>query len=112
VACFITPAVTSVIISKAAKKIPKKYHIEWLNTMLWGGVTMLAVEHIAHKEIVPYPPFLSAMQNPSDIPVMLKEMATVGGAMTLAIVMTWIVLLVTSNLISIYTKKQTKTIPI
>lgn len=58
---------------------------------------MLAVEHIAHKEVVPFPPFLTAMENPADIPVMLQEIATIGTAMTIAIFVTWIVMVVIAN---------------
>jgi len=47
---------------------------------------MLAVEHIAHGEIILYPPFLTAMQTPSEIPVMLQEITTIGGTMTIVIV--------------------------
>jgi len=50
---------------------------------------MLAVEHMAHEEVVLYPPFLTAMANPADIPVMLQEVATIGGTMTIAIVSVW-----------------------
>ena len=39
------------------KKIPETLHIGWLNIMIWGGAIMLAVEHIAHGEIILYPPF-------------------------------------------------------
>jgi hypothetical protein len=57
--------------------------------MFWGGVLLLAVEHVWHGEVVLRPPFLTAMANPADIPVMLYEMATIGTAMTVAIVLTW-----------------------
>ena len=60
--------------------------------MLWGGVAMLVIEHIAHREVVLYPPFLTAMQTPAEIPVMLQELVTVGGTMTIAIVCIWLVL--------------------
>jgi len=89
--------------------MPKKYHVEWLNTMLWGGVAMLIIEHIAHREIVPYFPFITAMKSPSDTVIMLKEMAIVGGTMTLSIFVAWIVLVFTANLINEYAKKQIKT---
>jgi len=89
------------------KKIPEYLKISWLNIMLWGGVAMLAVEHIAHGEVVFYPPFLTAMQNPAEIPVMLKEIATVGGTMTIAIVFIWAVLVaVTTMLKTRQTVKQ------
>jgi hypothetical protein len=104
--CFITPMVTATVTSKMAKKMPKKYHFEWLNTMLWGGVAVLIVEHIAHREVVPYFPFLTAMKSPSETLVMLKEMAIVGGSMTLAIFVAWAVLVVTANLIESCEKKQ------
>jgi hypothetical protein len=60
--------------------------------MLWGGVAMLVIDHIASGEFVFYPPFLTAMQNPADIPVMLQEVAVVGGLMTIVIVLVWIIL--------------------
>ena len=60
--------------------------------MLWGGVVMLIIDHIANGELVFYPPFLTAMQNPADIPVMLQEVAVVGGFMTIAIMLVWIIL--------------------
>ncbi len=83
---------TGIVTTVFRKKIPAALKIGWLNIMLWGGVAMLAIEHIAHAEVVFYPPFLTAMQNPADIPVMLQELATVGGTMTIAIVVAWIIL--------------------
>jgi len=91
-ACFLAPMATGIVTTVFRKKIPAALKIGWLNIMLWGGVAMLAIEHIAHGDVVFYPPFLTAMQNPADIPVMLQELATVGGTMTIAIVLTWIIL--------------------
>ncbi|MBU3901896.1 MAG: hypothetical protein KKE04_00830 [Candidatus Thermoplasmatota archaeon] len=91
-ACFIVPGTVGVITTALRKKVPKKWHVNWLNTMLWGGTIALAVEHVAHQEVVPFPPFLTAMGNPADIPIMLHEMATIGGAMTLCIVFAWFVM--------------------
>ena len=91
-ACFLAPMATGIVTTVFRKKIPAALKIGWLNIMLWGGVAMLAIEHIAHGEVVFYPPFLTAMQNPADIPVMLQELATVGGTMTIAIVVVWIIL--------------------
>lgn len=96
-ACFIAPMATGIITTIFRKKIPAALKIGWLNIMLWGGVAMLAIEHIAHGEVVFYPPFLTAMQNPADIPVMLQELATVGGTMTIAIVLIWAILVVIST---------------
>jgi hypothetical protein len=91
-ACFLAPMATGIVTTVFRKKIPAALKIGWLNIMLWGGVAMLAIEHIAHGEVVFYPPFLTAMQNPADIPVMLQELATVGGTMTIVIVLIWIIL--------------------
>lgn len=91
-ACFLAPMATGIVTTVFRKKIPAALKIGWLNIMLWGGVAMLAIEHIAHGEVVFYPPFLTAMQNPADIPVMVQELATVGGTMTIAIVVAWIIL--------------------
>ena len=99
-ACFIAPMTLGIVTTVFRKKIPETLKIGWLNVMIWGGVIMLAVEHIAHGEIVLYPPFLTAMQTPSEIPVMLKEMATVGGTMTIAIVLIWAVM------VYVYNKKE------
>jgi hypothetical protein len=96
-ACFLTPAVAAVLTTGMRKKIPSPFHIEWLNAMLWGGVLMLTVEHYAHGELILYPPFLTAMGNYIDILIMLKEMVTVGGTMTLAIVAVWIIMVFVYN---------------
>lgn len=66
------------------KTVPEKYHINWLNSMLWGGVVMLAVEHISHREVVLYPPFLTA-----GLTEVLPEMLKVGVPMTLSIFLIW-----------------------
>ncbi|MEM2934841.1 MAG: hypothetical protein QXF32_00540 [Candidatus Thermoplasmatota archaeon] len=76
------------------KKIHKKYRMGLLNAMLWGGVAMLAVEHIAHKEIVPYPPFLTAGLNE-----VLPEMLKIGLPMTLLIFFAWAIIVAMAELI-------------
>jgi hypothetical protein len=96
-ACFIAPAAIAIITTSLKKKIAPKYHLEWLNTMLWGGVIMLVVDHIANGEIVAYPPFLTAMKNPAGISVLLREVITVGGAMTIAIVAVWAIMVAIAN---------------
>ncbi len=91
-ACFLVPAAAGVVTTVLRKKFPQDAHPEWLNSMLWGGVAMLAVEHISHGEVVLHPPFLTAMQNPAEVGVMVKEMVTVGGVMTIAIFGVWLVM--------------------
>ena len=74
------------------KKIPEKYHINWLNMLIWGGVAGLALEHFASGEIVPYPPFLTAMANPADMAVMVQEIMTIGVGMLVACVAVWAIM--------------------
>jgi hypothetical protein len=62
----------------------------WLSTLLWGGVILLAVEHIWHGEVILWPPFLTAMGNPNEIPIMLHEMATVGTSMAVFVTLVWV----------------------
>ncbi|MGN0262285.1 MAG: hypothetical protein ACI4B9_05515, partial [Eggerthellaceae bacterium] len=62
----------------------------WLMNMLWGGVILLCIEHMWHGEVVPFPPFLTAMYTPAEIPVMLGEMATIGVGMALLVTAVWI----------------------
>ena len=109
-ACFLAPAAAAIITLSVKKKVDPKYHLNWLNTMFLGGVAMLAVEHIAHGEIVFYPPFLTAMQNPADTMVMLKEILTVGGTMTIAIICVWAIMVLAANKIARIRDKKIKTI--
>jgi hypothetical protein len=62
--------------------------------MIFGGAIALGVEHVAHGEIVPWPPFLTAMSNPADTTAMFGEMALVGVPMTIALIFVWIVMVV------------------
>ena len=88
-ACFITPMATGIITTVFRKKIPAALKISWLNIMLWGGVIMLVIDHIANGEIMLSPPFLTAIQNPAAIPSMMQEIVIIGGTMTVAIVLIW-----------------------
>ncbi|QHI71117.1 hypothetical protein [Aminipila terrae] len=71
--------------------------LSWLNRMLWGGVILLAFEHLWHGEIVPWPPFLTAMNNPADIGPMLHEIATIGTGMALFITIVWTVMVMIAD---------------
>jgi len=66
--------------------------LSWLNRLLWGGVLLLAMEHAWHGEIVPWPPFLTAMSNPAQVGPMLHEMATIGTGMALFVTLVWALL--------------------
>ncbi len=109
-ACFIVSAAEAVavtVIEKAEKKkelsseniknadpekvkIPLSRKLKWLRNMLWGGVVLLAFEHIWHGEVVPWFPFLTAASNPGDLAEMLSEMASVGVVMAALITVVWI----------------------
>lgn len=71
--------------------------LSWLNQMLWGGVALLILEHVWHGEIVPWPPFLTAMNSPESTAVMLEEIATVGGAMVVFVTLVWFVVVMIAD---------------
>ena len=77
--------------------------LSWLMNMLWGGVLLLCIEHMWHGEVVPFPPFLTAMNAPEEIPAMLGEMATVGVSMAILVTTVWFV----TALVADYTVKHT-----
>jgi len=105
-ACFLVPtgeAVVTTVMQKVVEKKEKeagegkvkKVGLSWsqrlrlLNRLLWGGAILLAFEHLWHGEIVPWPPFLTAMNNPADIGPMLHEMGTIGVGMAVFVTLVW-----------------------
>ncbi|MDP4120599.1 MAG: hypothetical protein Q8876_06050 [Bacillota bacterium] len=123
-ACFTAPLAEAIIVTIIKKRIEKKEKatlslsgkdstkiaetenhsgipfsrkIGWLTKMLWGGSFLLAIEHIWHGEVVPWAPFLTAMNNPADIQPMLMEIATVGVTMALLVTAVWVVMLAVSK---------------
>ena len=123
-ACFLVPAAEAVITTVATKVIESKeksreiapVHLEgerseqvtpipfsqklkWLSRLLWGGVVLLAFEHIWHGEVVPWFPFLTAASNPADTADMLHEMATAGVTMAVLVTVVWIGMLFAASLI-------------
>jgi len=72
--------------------------LSWLNKMLWGGTILLALEHVWHGEVVPWPPFLTAMENPADVAPMLHEMAVFGGAMAITVTVVWGIMILIAEL--------------
>jgi len=95
-ACFLVPGaeavVTTIVQKTVGKEVAEKIKLSWLNTMLWGGVAILAIEHIWHGEVSPIPPFLTAMRDPSEIGVMLHEMAINGVTMAITVTLIWVVM--------------------
>ena len=92
--CFLVSAAEAAVVTAVAKaeekkdvqsagsgretegsvSIPLSRKLKWLTYMLWGGVAMLALEHLWHGEIVPWFPFLTAVSDPANTAEMLKEM--------------------------------------
>lgn len=108
-ACFVVSAVEAVVVTAVRKAVEKKEQkaeditlgqtevvrlplsrkLKWLTNMLWGGVVLLAFEHIWHGEVVPWFPFLTAMSNPEDAAEMFHEMATIGVGMAVLVTLAW-----------------------
>lgn len=102
-ACFIVPMVLAIVttgIQLSARGIAQKLKLSLLNSLLWGGVVLLAVEHVWHGEITAWPPYLTAMATPADTAVMLSEVATVGTSMALVISATWLTTLAVTTLMT------------
>ncbi len=113
-ACFVVPGAEAIVVTAAylvAKRAEMKIkspelakgnkfennesgitwskRLSWLMGLLWGGVILLAFEHFWHGEVVPFPPFLSAMASPEDTAEMLTEMSTVGVSMAATVTAVW-----------------------
>ena len=95
-ACFVVPATEAIVTTIAKKKTsgeavksPFVKKLGWLNNMLWGGSALLAFEHVWHGELTLWFPFLTNAANKADAVVMLKEMATSGVAMAVAVTALW-----------------------
>ena len=121
-ACFLVPAAEAVIttvISKVVKskekeesveltladgsveeaaKIPFSKKLGWLNKLLWGGSALLAFEHVWHGEVVPFFPFLTAVES-GETSEMLAEMGSAGVTMAVLVTAVWLGMLGVSALI-------------
>lgn len=114
-ACFLVPAgeaIVTTVVQKVVEKREKKdsgektekrglswsRRLSWLNKLLWGGTILLAFEHLWHGEIVPWPPFLTAMENPADIAPMLHEVATIGTGMAVFVTIIWTIMIMVAEL--------------
>ena len=129
-ACFTVPAAEAVVTTIAGKiikakekkeglsgavntkaeagdseKISWSTKIGWLNKMLWGGSALLAFEHVWHGEVVPFFPFLTAVEN-GEASEMLHEMATAGVCMALLVTAAWGIMV---GVVSMFEKKSKNT---
>ena len=84
--------------SEENPKIKFSTKLGWLNKMLWGGSALLAFEHVWHGEVVPFFPFLTAVEN-GEASEMLHEMATAGVSMALLVTAVWGVMVGVSSII-------------
>ena len=108
-ACFLVPAgeaIVTTVVQKVVENKEKKVggegttktglswsrKLSWLNKLLWGGTILLALEHVWHGEVVPWPPFLTATENLAEVPVMLHEMATIGVGMAIFVTIVWAII--------------------
>ena len=125
-ACFTVPATEAIITTVVEKiiknkekklamrnpagttndtdKTPFSEKLGWLNKMLWGGSALLAFEHVWHGEVVPFFPFLTAVEN-GEASEMLHEMATAGVSMALLVTAVWGIMV---GVVSLWEKRPKK----
>ena len=114
-ACFVAPAGAAIVTSVARQVVKRKEgsvpaavtprvqwkwtrRLGWLNTMLWGGSALLALEHVWRGELALWPPFLTALNTPQAVGPMLREIATTGVYMTALVVFAWAALVAIAEL--------------
>ncbi|MGN1451657.1 MAG: hypothetical protein ACI4XQ_06135, partial [Eubacteriales bacterium] len=71
-----------------AAKIRFSTKLGWLNKLLWGGSALLAFEHVWHGEVVPFFPFLTAVES-GETAEMLAEMGSAGVMMAVIVTAVW-----------------------
>ncbi|MCD7829283.1 MAG: hypothetical protein LUG58_02495 [Clostridiales bacterium] len=125
-ACFLVPAAEAAVVTIAAHSLelaeqkkaqrltlsgdhtaalaeenplPWSRKLKRLTYLLWGGVLLLAFEHVWHGEVTPWFPFLTAASNPADMVEMFHEMATVGVTMAVIVTAVWGVLVACATLL-------------
>lgn len=69
-------------------KTPFSAKLGWLNKLLWGGSALLAFEHVWHGEVVPFFPFLTAVES-GETAEMLAEMGSAGVMMAVLVTAAW-----------------------
>lgn len=121
-ACLLVPAAEAIVTTVAAKVIKSKEKEEsvklslsdgsvqeatkikfstklgWLNKLLWGGSAFLAFEHLWHGEVVPFFPFLTAVEN-GETAEMLAEMGSAGVMMAVLVTVVWVGMLAVSSVV-------------
>lgn len=130
--CFLVPAAEAIITTTATKIIKSKEKKEesvnitlsdgsvsevsrlkfsdklgWLNKMLAGGSVLLAFEHVWHGEVVPFFPFLTAVET-GETSEMLAEMGSAGVSMAVLVTAVWAGMVIVSNAIEKRAVTETK----
>ena len=105
-ACFTAPLAAAIAAGVARHAVKGKdtgnpetiswaTKLGWLEKLSFGGCVLLAFEHVWHGEIIFQFPFLTGVRDGNTAEV-LREIATVGGAMIALILAVWIGMLVVS----------------
>lgn len=76
---------------KFGSEVKWSKRLAYLELVLFTGSFILAGEHMIHGEVVPFPPFLTAMSSQADTTEMLREMGTTGVLMLGLLVAAWAV---------------------
>jgi hypothetical protein len=97
-------------IIKKLWKNAERIKLDLLVKMLLAGSLILAIEHIWNGEVVPYPPFLTVMQNPSDIPILINEIMVVGGSMTMVVTAAWGIIITFAKRIEVKVRSPTRVV--
>lgn len=121
-ACFLVPGAEAIVTTIATKvikskereetvkislsegtveevdKVPFSTKLGWLNKLLWGGSALLAFEHLWHGEVVPFFPFLTAVES-GETAEMLAEMGSAGVTMALLVTAVWGGMLAVSSVV-------------
>ncbi len=79
------------------KRLPWSKKLMLLAKLLWGGAFLLCFEHIWHGEVVPWFPFLTAMNDPGDTAEMLAEMGSIGVTMAVIVTVVWAVMMIVAD---------------
>ena len=80
--------------------------LSYLELSLYSGSFLLAIEHAIHGEIVPYPPFFTALSDSSEAIEMFQEMGTVGVLMFVSVVLAWCLGVFVADLFKYKTHKK------
>ncbi len=94
------------IIEKFGSDVKWSKKLAYLELTLFSGSFVLAIEHILHGEIVPFPPFLTAALDPNSTAEMLHEISTVGVAMLAILFVSWAVGVFVVDLIKYEKRKE------